>query len=165
MKQSKIINEFHQFLPFLTQTQSWMDRTYRSSEDPPSHSDSKPTTTQPEQSSLENFVRCSENLDSAQMKPVSQKNLVRRSMGLASLPDGGGTDEDDPGAAGYFSFPTGEHDPSMLAEEFDEEQSDIGQKLSMYHVSRKKVRDSAKQRYEPPLLTKQNLAFHAKKVV
>ena len=103
-------------------------------------------------------MRGSENLDPAQ-------DLVRRSR--PTLPDGRRTDEDDASVAGYLSLPTGEHDPSMLAEEFDKEKSDIGQKLSMYHVSRKKVRDSnsTKLRYDPPLLNHQNFAFHAKRLV
>ena len=67
---------------------------------------------------------------------------------MPSLPDPEGTDEGEPDSQGVImnqGHATTEQDPSMLAEEFGREKSDVGQRLSRY--AGKQKRDSTKQRY------------------
>ena len=68
---------------------------------------------------------------------------------MPTLPGPLGTEEGEPDSQGallHQGHATAEQDPSMLAEEFGREKSDVGQRLSRYAGGKQK-RDSTKQRH------------------
>ena len=113
-------------LPFLTQTQSWMDRTCQSIESQPPDSHRALAT-----ASGENLAIGSKLPESlaAKASGFQHHNATVRSM--PSLPDASkGTDEDEP--LRFQTNATVEQDPSMLADELGKEKSDVGQRLNRY---------------------------------
>ena len=105
-------------LPFLTQTQSWMDRTSHSLETQPLDSNRALVT-----ASVENITIAGKLPESKAAKASGfQNTLVIKS--LPSLPDASkGTDEDEP--LRFKTNGTLEQDPSMLPDELGRENADV----------------------------------------
>ena len=119
-------------LPFLTQTQSWMDRTSHSVESQPLDSNRALVT-----ASGENLTIIGKLPESNAAKMGGIRNaLVMKS--LPSLPDASkGTDEDEP--LRFKTNATLEQDPSMLPDELGRENADVRAFEQIYRTTQAKL--------------------------